>query len=56
MSFSRILTIIGVTASILSALAGALEVVNPKWAAILAAAGGVLAGLNERLQGGLSTK
>jgi hypothetical protein len=54
MNKSRIISILAVLSSIAATGAGVLEVVNPKYAAIAAASGALIASVTERIQGGAS--
>lgn len=54
MNKSRILGIVGGVAALLSALGATLNFINPKLGATLAGAGGLIAMLTERAQGGVS--
>ena len=53
-SLSRIFTLIGGIGAFASAIASAVQAINPKWGALLAAIGAALAMFNERVTGGLS--
>lgn len=56
MSSSRIASLIGLIGSVAAVATALAGVLPPKWAAVAASVGTVLAAFNERVHGGLSTK
>jgi hypothetical protein len=55
MTTSRIVGILALFASIATTAAAVLDTINPKWAAVAASTGAVVAAATERIQGGASS-
>ena len=49
MSFSQIIGALALVASILTAAAGYVDAINPKWAAVIAAVGAGIAAFTDKL-------